>query len=116
HQTLWIAASVNLLVALSAFVGSCVWEAVPPPAHSTVPPSQVTRQPAGSARISWLALGCAALTGAAGMGYEVAWTRVLGILTSNSAYGFALVLTIFLLGLGIGSLVQGYWPLRSADC
>jgi spermidine synthase len=57
----------------------------------------------------WLAIGCAATTGATSMALEVAWTRVLGILTSNSAYGFALVLTVLLLGLGLGGLLQAWW-------
>ena len=64
---------------------------------------------------AWLALGCAALTGAASMGFEVAWTRILGILTSNSAYGFALILTVLLLGLGLGGLLQAWWMRRPGD-
>src|SRR5205085_5095872 len=49
------------------------------------------------------------LTGAMGMALEVAWTRVLGVLTSNSAYCVALVLTVMLLGLGLGALIQWGW-------
>src|SRR5262249_37047116 len=69
----------------------------------------------GAVRLMRLALVCAALTGATSMGFEVAWARVLGILTSNSAYGFALLLTILLLGLVLGSLVQWLWSRRPGD-
>ena len=49
------------------------------------------------------------------MGFEVAWARVLGILTSNSAYGFALILTVLLLGLGLGGFLQALWMRRPGD-
>jgi spermidine synthase len=45
----------------------------------------------------------------------VVWSRILGIFTSNSAYGFALVLCVLLLGLGAGSLFQGLWSRRRGD-
>jgi spermidine synthase len=41
---------------------------------------------------------------------------VLGILTSNSAYGFALLLTVLLLGLGLGSMLQAIWSRSRGDC
>src|SRR5262249_12188982 len=44
-----------------------------------------------------------------------AWTRVLGIFTTNSAYAFAVVLTVVLLGLGLGSLVQAAWSRHRGD-
>jgi len=71
--------------------------------------------PAARRSAEWLALACAALTGAASMGFEVAWTRILGILTSNSAYGFALILTVLLLGLGLGGFLQACWMRRAGD-
>jgi spermidine synthase len=61
------------------------------------------------------ALTCAALTGAAALGLEVAWTRILGIFSSNSAYAFGLVLTVMLLGLGLGSFLQALWSRRPGD-
>src|SRR5262249_53569773 len=62
-----------------------------------------------------LVLVAAGLTGLAALGLEVVWARVLGILTSNSAYGFALLLTVVLLGVAGGSLVQTWWSRRAGD-
>jgi spermidine synthase len=49
------------------------------------------------------------------MGFEVAWSRILGIFTSNSACTFALVLTVMLLGLALGSLLQAWWSRYPGD-
>jgi spermidine synthase len=111
HETLWIAAGLNFLVALGAGVGSLLrrGSADESVAHfGEMAVHEPTPRP-------WVALGCAALTGAITMGLEVAWTRILGILTSNSAYGFALLLTVLLVGLALGSLVQWQWSRRHGD-
>lgn len=44
-----------------------------------------------------------ALSGAAAMIYEVAWTRGLALVVGSSAYAFSLMLVAFILGLAIGS-------------
>ena len=48
------------------------------------------------------------LTGGLSMLYEVAWTRMLSLVVGSSTYAFTLVLTIFLLGLALGSLIYGF--------
>lgn len=112
RSTLWLASGVNLLVAGTA------WFAALLPGE---PPGLSRRdEPAGSPvsadrRWRWLALAGAALTGLAGMGFEVLWARILGILTSNSAYGFALLLTVLLAGLAAGGLLQSWWARRPGD-
>src|SRR5207248_11349083 len=108
RQTLWLASGVNLLVGACACVLG--WGEGPKPQASEAPPLE--GMPPGGTR---LALAGAALTGTAGLGLEVVWARVLGILTSNSAYGFALLLTVLLLGLAAGSLLQAWWSRRPGD-
>jgi spermidine synthase len=54
-------------------------------------------------------------TGAVTTGLEVAWTRILGVFTSNSAYAFALMLSLLLLGLCLGSFLQALWARRPGD-
>ncbi len=44
------------------------------------------------------------LSGLAALGYEVIWTRVLGLILGPSVYSFSAMLTTFLLGLALGSL------------
>ena len=106
RQTLWIAALLNLLVALSAGLGSREEKGDTDPFRE---------EKNVGVPFLWLAMGCAATTGATSMALEVAWNRVLGILTSNSAYGFALVLTVLLLGLGLGGLWQAWRSRHHGD-
>jgi spermidine synthase len=43
------------------------------------------------------------LSGAAALGAEVVWTRLLGLMLGATVYTFSLILAVFLVGLGIGS-------------
>ena len=55
-------------------------------------------------------LFCAAsvvLTGALSMLYEVAWTRMLSLTVGSSTYAFTIVLSIFLVGIALGSMLYG---------
>src|SRR5207237_39701 len=86
---LWGGAAVglNLLVALVAgFLG---WTEK---REDRAAPANLEAVEPVAGRSLWagLALGCAAVTGAATLGLEVVWARILGIFTSNSAYAFAL--------------------------
>lgn len=55
------------------------------------------------------------LSGAAGLIYEVLWSRYLGILVGHSAYAQVIVLAVFLGGMGAGALLAGKWSSRLAD-
>ena len=46
-----------------------------------------------------------ALSGAGALGAEVVWTRLLGLMLGATVYTFAIILAVFLVGLGIGSAV-----------
>lgn len=48
-----------------------------------------------------------AFLGAAAMGTQVAWTRALNLVLGSTVYAFALMLTTFLFGIAVGSLVIG---------
>ncbi len=47
------------------------------------------------------------LSGAASLAYEVLWTRVLLLHLGSSVYAYSLMLTIFLIGLTVGSFLFG---------
>lgn len=49
------------------------------------------------------------LSGAAALIYQTAWHRLLGLFAGADTIAAALVVGAFLLGLGIGSLVAGFW-------
>jgi spermidine synthase len=110
-KTLWLAAALNALVGGAAVLLSrgAAW---PKKARrADLNPPRVL--PCRSAIIA--VLGCAFLTGCTGLGLEVAWARILGIFTSNSAYAFALVLTVVLFGIGSGSVLQAWWSRYRGD-
>src|SRR5262249_2960286 len=108
QQTLWIAAALNGLNACVAgllarresqtVMRFACWTSLPCRPDVSPEPSSVSAERVTSPSLRPLLL-CAALTGAISTGLEVVWSRILGILTSNSAYGFALILVVVLFGL-----------------
>ncbi len=59
-------------------------------------------------RTDWSVYVAIALSGMTALAAEVIWTRNLSILFGATAYTFALILAIFLLGLGIGSSLGSF--------
>ncbi|MCC7204545.1 MAG: fused MFS/spermidine synthase [Phycisphaeraceae bacterium] len=53
--------------------------------------------------------GCFLLSGAAGLIYQVAWGKSLGLIFGNTVYATATVLAVFMGGLGVGSAWLGRW-------
>jgi spermidine synthase len=114
RETVFLAAVLNLLVAGSAFW--LVQRQIEPtsPARSgprpkiRPPVSPMTELSGGETR--YVALGYA-LSGFITLSYEVAWARILSIHTLHAVYSFALMLTIFLAGLAVGSALAA-WQLR----
>ncbi|MGH7308308.1 MAG: fused MFS/spermidine synthase [Candidatus Rokuibacteriota bacterium] len=47
------------------------------------------------------------LSGLAAMGYEIAWTRLLGLVMGSSVYAFGTLVVVLLAGLGLGSALYG---------
>jgi len=66
-------------------------EPVPPPALGG---------PARDPRAIYIAAGLSGLTA---LGAQVVWTRLLTLLFGATVYAFAIILAVFLAGLGIGS-------------
>jgi spermidine synthase len=56
-----------------------------------------------------LLLAMYGLSGAAALACEVAWTRVLTLIIGSSAYAFSLMLSVFILGLAVGSAAVSRW-------
>ena len=48
-------------------------------------------------------------SGISGLIYEVIWVRMFGNLFGNSIYSAAIVTSVFMLGLGLGSYLAGIW-------
>ena len=58
-------------------------------------------------RASLVAIPLAALTGAAGLSYEVLWARALTLQVGGPLAAFAIVVTSFMLGLSLGAVILG---------
>jgi spermidine synthase/Tfp pilus assembly protein PilF len=71
-----------------------------------VPPASTATAPS---YLDVALLAAFSLSGAAAMVYENAWTRALTLVIGMSTYSFTVMLTTFLVGLGVGSLLYARW-------
>ena len=65
----------------------------------------------------WLLMVAFSLSGFASLAYEVSWTRMFCLAMGSSVYAFSAILSAFLLGIGVGSLLYSwlYVPSWSED-
>ncbi len=71
------------------------------------PDADETTFPSSSAGHRFITLSIFALSGFCAMAYEVIWTRLLGLIVGPTIYSFTIILTTFITGLGLGSLIFG---------
>src|SRR4030095_7713002 len=57
---------------------------------------------------------CFFLSGMAALIYQVIWQRLLTFFVGSDTIGISLIVTVFMLGLGIGSYVGGKWAARTS--
>ena len=112
------AAAVNLTIAVVVLLRFRRRE--PAPQQATPPAEPVTEAATGLRLRDHLrsapVMFCAAavvLTGCLSMLYEVVWARLLSLVMGSSAYSFTIVLSIFLIGIALGSLAYGRLSRRS---
>lgn len=56
-----------------------------------------------------------ALSGLTGLGAEVVWTRLLALMLGQTVYTFSIILSVFLLGLGIGSSIGAFFSRHASN-
>ena len=115
-RTVGAAAAVNLLLASGAWAlnrnrGAAQAAMTPSPEQSD------EEMPAGglSFRERWLritVLAALVISGFTSMVYQVVWTRTLSLVIGSSVYGFSIVLSTFLVGIALGSLVMSRYMVR----
>lgn len=105
RKTLWIAALLNLLIALAA--RNLSREPREPPAEEPAAPPVEPEADAAVPRAGWLVPLAAGLVGFAFLLMELVWYRMLGPLLGGSSYTFGLILAVALLGIGLGGLLYG---------
>ncbi len=103
--TICVAAAVNLLLAGAFLLLHRRWGAAEPePAPQGGPdPAEV---PLGRKHIALL-LAAVTLSGVVSFSYGVLWTRLLTFRFQTTVYAFSIMLTTFLLGLGLGGAAVG---------
>jgi spermidine synthase len=79
------------------------------PAEAEAAPATTPPRLAGRSRLDAALLLGFSVSGAAAMVYENAWTRALTLVIGMSTYSFTVMLTTFLVGLGLGSLLYARW-------
>ncbi len=115
-RTVWIGAALNLAIALIVWIGHR-WapEEARAAAPSSAPDEPARTRPLHDGRTVRRVLWCFALSGFAALSYEVIWTRALTFFIGNSTYAFSAMLTTFLCGLALGSLLAARMSDRRRD-
>jgi spermidine synthase len=109
RATLWLAAAVNLLIAIAARQVDRVspFEAETAngetPAH-TSPPAVASGEARAAAPVPFVLLA-SGIVGFAFFVMELVWYRMLGPLLGGSVFTFGLILAVALAGIGVGGLV-----------
>ena len=101
--TIWFAAGLNILIAVVIFIlfRSDVNTTSKEELNQTK--ESIESSPLGSNVIFiLLAFG---FSGWCALTYQVAWNRILSLLLGSSIYAFSLILTTFILGLALGTMV-----------
>jgi len=99
--SLWIAALVNLLVAMLARQLGRTAPKIESQPHADDAPDSAAGAPARAS----IVYASAAIVGFAFLGLEVVWYRVLGPVLGGSTFTFGLILALALAGIGAGSFV-----------
>jgi spermidine synthase len=111
--TVRLAAALNLSIALAIVLLVAAlrrWSvAVDEVEQGEAAMAAATTNAAARSHLDVLLLVGFALSGAAAMVYENAWTRALTMVIGMSTYSFTIMLTTFLVGLGLGSLLYARW-------
>jgi spermidine synthase len=97
QMTVLVGVVINLLVGLACFLGGKQehgFDAVP----------WKDKSPASSP-----ILYLYGVSGAVAIAYEVLWTRILVLHFGSSVYSYAIMLSVFLLGISVGSYICGKW-------
>jgi spermidine synthase len=115
--TLFVAAGINFLVGASCILLSQQKEVFSHRAHTLnhrKMSSEKIQHPESASSVNGrdktmtLALWIFAVSGFCAMAYEVFWARLLGLIIGPTSYSFTLVVSTFIIGLALGSIVFGW--------
>jgi spermidine synthase len=93
----YVAAGLNLIVALGAFA---LEKSEPGLSQTAVATEEIVVLTGSKAWPVYFAIG---MSGLCALGAEVVWTRILALMLGPTVYTFSIILGVFLVGLGLGS-------------
>src|SRR5436190_17804941 len=106
RASLWVTALLNVAIGVAAIhLGRDQQLVVEAQSFHHPPPPSPSPSPSPSPALHNLALVLLGLTAFASLLNEIAWTRVLVMIVGGSTYAFTLILLVFLLGIGLGSVI-----------
>ncbi len=111
-EAAYLAGAIGILIALSAFIMNRQAEKTPQPLqndHASDAPAANTEETSYSLRHTRLVLWAIGISGFCSLALEVLWTRALVYILDNTAQAFSTMLTAFLLGIALGSLLISRW-------
>lgn len=97
------AVSINILVGAAALV----WSSFSKIMLDDLPESSSVEKTHLNIRAKWLLLGVA-VSGFLSLAFEVVWFRALILVFGSTTYSFASMLSMFLLGIGLGSMLLSW--------
>jgi spermidine synthase len=107
-RTTLVAFAGNAFVATVAFA----LDRATPPRERTDADESAATSPEGLLDPPWWPYAVAFGSGFAGLAFEVVWFRVLVMVFGSTVYSFSAMLSVFLLGLAIGSIGGELWPIE----
>ena len=93
-DTLFLVASIGVAIAISSYLLSRYF-----------PQQEETSPESGSSKVPRSMLFGYAMIGLLAMVLQIAWTRLFGMLLLRTEYVAAMIIAVFILGIGVGSLV-----------
>jgi spermidine synthase len=113
-----MAAAVNLLLAMTVTALACRVKGFGQlPAGQRRPPEDgsPTDKAQGLTSSALAVIVCFGISGAIAMVYEVAWTRALSLVIGSTTYAFTIMLSTFLIGIALGSLISARFADRTSQ-
>jgi spermidine synthase len=112
NRTTWLAVFFNFLVATTAFPARQARRPGPDEPGADAAAGRIAEAAPTTSPASW-PLWVAFGSGLAALAFEVVWFRVLVLIFGSTIQSFSAMLSVFLLGLAVGSAVFGPWSDRA---
>ena len=113
QATIWFAATLNVGIAVVIFLLFRAYLGREKPLESASETEKPEPVWAKGSMILVLLAFC--FSGLCALTYQVAWNRILSLLLGSSIYAFSLILTTFILGLALGTVLFSRWVNRFKD-